>query len=302
MRARLAITVLSLVAATAIAATAILRAAKPAPGAVRRAQITFFYQDKCDRCEKAKPVVEAYARRHSELPLERVDSGWLEGLERRQAYDAAYRVPEARQLEVPAMFVGEQAYVGVEAFAKLAKGEGAALSRREQFLGRYGPLALRVALLAALLATAAVAALGTSGAGISVAVRLLLGGLLVLSAGSKLLRFTAGAAALAEQWRLPHDVAVALLASALAAELLVAGLLLRPRTPRWGLAASVVLFGGFLAYTVIARAFSISGDCGCFPWREALGWSAIARNLGFATLSLALLGSGRAGAMERTES
>ena len=289
MRTRLAIVLLSLCAATAVAATAIPRAARPAPGAVRRAQITFFYQGECERCEKAKPVVEAYARRHSELPLERVDIGWLEGLERRQAYDAAYRVPEARQLEVPAMFVGEQAYVGVEAFEKLARGEGAVLSWREQFLGRYGPIVLRVALLAALLATAAVAALGASGAGISLAVRLFLGGLLALSGGSKLLRFTAAAAALAEQWRLPHGVAVTLLASTLAAELLVAGLLLRPHPPRWGRAAAVVLFGGFLTYTVIARVFSISGDCGCFPWREALGWSTIARNLGFATLSLALL-------------
>lgn len=52
---------------------------------------------------------------------------------------------------------------------------------------------------------------------------------------------------------------------------------------------ALALFGFFLVYALAAQALRISGDCGCFPWRESLGWSTVARNIGFVVLSWSLV-------------
>jgi hypothetical protein len=57
--------------------------------------------------------------------------------------------------------------------------------------------------------------------------------------------------------------------------------------------AAVAIYAAFFGYSIAALVLSVSGDCGCFPWPESLGWGMVARNAGFVILSYLLLESNR---------
>ena len=98
------------------------------------------------------------------------------------------------------------------------------------------------------------------------------------------------------QWPLPDSVrplVPPVLCLVTAAEggialLLIAGL---PRTLAvW---SAFAVYAMFLGYAVLARFLAVAGDCGCFPWPEAIGWSTVGRNFGFVVLCYMLIAAER---------
>jgi hypothetical protein len=277
----------------ALASNLAFRAAS-GTGAVRRHQISYFYQSGCPECAKVTALVEQYGRRHAELGLKRVDMKWLANVELRLAYDDAYRVPEARRLEAPALFVENHAYIGVDAIRLTAKQDQTEAdngNRWQDAADRYGPGVLRALLALALFGAAISCWTGAAlRAGIGRGIQLFLGSVLLVAAASKIIHIGQVAEMVSAQWHVTTLSASGLTGTAAAAELLVGIVLLAGRPRALVAKAPPILFSGFLLYTLATQFLSVSGDCGCFPWRENLGWATVVRNLGFAALAFVASG------------
>ncbi len=258
------------------------------PSARPYGQPAYFHETGCDKCKAAEKWLSRFYEGNPDRRIVRFDMKRLDSIERRREYDEAYAVPDSKCLRVPALFAGGEAYIGVDAIRDFVEGRGR--SRRsplQRAADHYGPTALRWLLVASLLAVAAGAATNSRrwhGA-IGNAVRVVLASVLFVSAVSKAADPSGTAKTIAEQWPFVGAVAAPVVVSLAVAEATVGLALLvgRPRVlARW---APLGIFAVFLLYAVASRLFHVSGDCGCFPWREDLGWSTVARNLGFVVLS-----------------
>jgi thiol-disulfide isomerase/thioredoxin len=273
-------------------------------GLVRRQEISYFYHPKCPKCAKAKPLVEGYASQHRDLPLREYNIGEQKVVELRRAYDAAYNVPRWKQLGIPAVFLQDRAYLGLGDVERLAAGApprplSKAPPSRLQLLGEsYAPPALRALIVLALLTAAVVLRLRNAAAlaRLGLAISLFLAAVLIAAGAWKAMHAGDVADLLRETWGLDSWPFVGIwlgVWAVIGAEAVVALLLLSGR-PR-GLApwAVLAIYGVFLLYSVLAHVLAVSGDCGCFPWAEYLGWSTIGRNAGFVMLAYVLLDSAR---------
>lgn len=293
---------LCLLALGAVVASILAEAPEPPPDAtlVRRDQITYFHHPGCPQCADARPLVEAYAIRHPELPLVVADLAQEPSRDLRRAYNHVYEVPRARRFAVPAAFLRGAAYLGLSEFNRLvadlpprAEPPGA-LEELGGWADTYGASVLRGLLIVALLGSAALIARGgeRERRGLRAGVRVLLALVLVLSAATHIFRFDAVTELIRGQWRLAgllSSLAPAATGALVGVEVLVAVALAAGRPRRLFPWASLGLYGGFLMYAVAAQALGVSGECGCFPWPEALSWSTVGRNVGFVALSVLLL-------------
>lgn len=298
------LTALGLAAAVAVAATGLV-VTRPRVGAedlvrVRRDQMTYFYSEWCRKCAEAGPLALDHARGRPELPFRQYDLSDSADLPLRHAYDYVYGVPEAKRLGVPAVLVGEHAYLGLadvhRSLADLPPGAAApeASKRIVSLLERHAPNVLRGLLVIALLAAAlAIHAAGlATHARLRLFIRLLLAAVLLLAAASKASHNNEVVELVQSQWPLPDSLrpfVPPIFCLVTAAEggigvLFIAG---RPRAlAEW---SAFAVYAAFLLYAVFARFLSIAGDCGCFHWPEVIGWSTVGRKFGFVVLCYMLI-------------
>ncbi len=260
---------------------------------------TYFHQSNCAKCAAAEKWVRAFSRRNPGTEIARFDMRWLDAIEKRREYDDTYSVPESHRLEVPALFAEGEAYIGVEAIRDFVEGKSKSKSSSlQRAADRYGPTVLRWLLATALIAVS-FCAISTRGRNpIITAVRIFLGCVLLVSAASKGIRLETTFQSFGEQWpQLASSITSPLIIMLIAIEGFIGLALLLGRASSrlagkiWALASrgSLALFASFLLYSVAAILFRITGDCGCFSWRENLGWNTFVRNLGFVVLSWSLL-------------
>jgi len=301
-------TVLGLAAAIVVAATGLF-VTRPRVGAedlarVRRDQVTYFYNEWCRKCAEAGPLVLDYARGRPDLPFRQYDLSDSADLPFRHAYDYVYGVPEAKRLGVPAVFVGEHAYLGLadvhRLLADLPPGAAApeASKRIAALLERHAPNVLRGLLVIALLGAVLVihTAGSTTRARLRLFIRLLLAAVLLLAAASKASHINEVIELVQGQWPLPDSLrplVPPILCLVTAAEGGIALLLIVGRPQALTMWSAFAVYAAFLLYTIVARFFSIAGDCGCFPWPEAIGWSTVGRNFGFVVLCYMLIAARR---------
>lgn len=74
-----------------------------------------------------------------------------------------------------------------------------------------------------------------------------------------------------------------------ALELATASALLHKRWRRIGAGSAAVMMVGFTAISAYLLASGYTGNCGCLPWRDRLGWWTLARDLGLLSLCAAVL-------------
>jgi hypothetical protein len=305
LRACWPLRIVLVLAAGALILTNVRMNGGPAPARadlVRREQITYFYDARCENCAQAEVLIRAYAARHPEVPLRAYDMDEQHSQELRRAYDASYGVPRWKQQGVPAAFVQDDARLGLADIEGLLAGappRDSTLSSGgwlQTAAERYAPIALRSLLVIALLTAAILAGAERASlrARFRVAVRLFLAAVLLVAALWKATHVTEVADLLRDTWDLgPSLFAAAWLGTwaVIAAEGTVAALLVVGRPRRVFPCATLLMYATFLGYSLLARVLSLSGDCGCFPWPESLGWAMIARNAGFLMLSYLLLES-----------
>ncbi|MFB3881860.1 MAG: hypothetical protein ACE149_11390 [Armatimonadota bacterium] len=144
--------------------------------------------------------MRAFAAQHPSVRLERYDMRWLDSIEARRQYDAAFGVPEAHRFEVPTLFVDGEVYIGVEAIRDFVEGKGKPVrTPLQRAADRYGPTVLRWLLAAGLIGLALSSATGGRGhRSLSAAVRLFLGSVLMVSAVSKGIQLEATARSFGE--------------------------------------------------------------------------------------------------------
>ena len=302
-RRNISLVVLLLAAAGAVGVTLKGEAPEPPPdpALVQRDQLTYFYRTDCDQCAGAAVYIDAYAARNPRLRVVRYEMGGARVRDIRRAYDAVYHVPAHKRLGVPSAFIGDRAYLGLADIQRMLAGMEPArqgppslADRVQDALHVYGANVLRGLLIAALLIAAAVASTRSARGrrGVRVGVRALLAAVLLMSAVTHLTRFGAVVDLLRHQWAavgpLTSAVPVGLVAL-IAVELGVAALLIAGRPRLLAPMASLALFGGFLAYVLVARLAGVAGDCGCFPWSEELTWGTAGRNFGFLSASYLLM-------------
>ncbi len=261
----------------------------------------YFIQNACGRCKAAERLVHAYAAEHLDREIVRFDMKRLESIEQRHQYDEAFGAPDIHRFEVPALFVDGDAYIGVDAIRDFVQGKGkAARSPVQRMADRYGPSVLQLLLVATLVAVAVSGASGERRARFALpAVRVFLGCVLIVSTLSKGTHIAEAAQSIAEQWPLVAGAALPLVVALAATEASVGLAFIVGKPAALVARASVMLFGAFLLYALAARMFHVSGDCGCFPWQEPLGWNTVARNTGFLLLSWSLIVTPRSRAISR---
>ena len=278
-----------------------LRAYLPANATIiRQDSIVYFYHSDCAKCAKVKPLLGMFERSHPDKQLLAVNMKWSQSLGTRQVYDKFFKVPESKQLEIPAIFYGKQFYIGVKAIQELVDGRSPrknVIGALSEFLTSSGALILRLLLVLMLLLAAAQMCFVQTPLRerFPNLVRYFLAVVLLLSSSHKFFNFADAAQQLHKQWEISVVLSSVLITAGAATELLVVGSLVLGKPYKLMAPAALVLFSGFLVYTLTAHFLAISGDCGCFPWEEQLGWSTTARNIGFVVLCsiLSMLSSKR---------
>ena len=259
----------------------------PIPG---QRQAVVFYSPDCEECNSAKAYLELLKQQHHWTSLTQLDSRIVENDAIRMRFDDAFRLPRTLQGYVPAIFFHNRYAIGIEQIkAALKSGRLYSATVTQTMISGF-PWAGWIDCLLAGLSLLIIRPLlfgrqyypaGSYGV-------LLLGITFAVSGGSKLSQpgeFLQQISTMPFAHNLPKYSASLIGAC----EVAMCLMLLLPCTRQLGIMLCTSTLVGFSIVVVWLFYTGYSGNCGCFPWQDRLGWSTLLRDIGLLGIGTCLL-------------
>jgi len=262
------------------------RQGDPRPG---QTQPVLFHSPDCDECRQAKPYAEAIVSSQDWLQPALVDANVLKNDALRVRFDAAFQVPDNLRWHVPALFHEDGYVIGLQSFeAVSANGLPPSNPPTETDASGFPWTRWAEFALAGLSLASLAWLLGTGSQRAESAALALLAVVFLVSGISKLLSPAGFTEQVARMPMIPESVAQWAWLTGVGELALVAGLLSAKYRPM-AICTTTMMLVGFSGLVLWLMVAGYEGSCGCFPWRDHVGWWTLARDLGLLALAVALL-------------
>jgi len=256
-------------------------------GALGRRSAVLFFSPDCPECRQSRPLLTRILRSAGWTRVRLLDSRLTSNQLIRLQFDRAYHIPEHQKGQLPALFYPGGSIVGVGELRAAAR-SGIPRSAGSNRATVGFPWAQWVDMLTAgtccVLLSMLLRCRSSRTLRVSVA---LLAAIFVGSGAAKLVGRAQFANLVKHMAIVPPGIAdIVWLFGVL--EIAVALGLAHGRWRPVGAGGAALMMVGFVAITMRLLASGYTGNCGCLPWRDQVGWWTVARDLGLLSLCVAV--------------